>query len=84
MSSNDEILKELKKIVPKENFFKEPETSFNKLKAFELLYNISTFDFINKNKDISQIPIEAQDKWLNTIETHLVFGGNIEGITFKK
>jgi hypothetical protein len=84
MTNNDKLLNELKKIVPKENFFKEPETSFNELKEFELRYNISTFDFINKNIDISHIPIEVQERWINTLETHLVFGGIIDCNWYKK
>jgi hypothetical protein len=82
MTNNDKLLNELKKIVPKENFFIEPETSHNELKDFESRYKISTFDFINKNKDISHIPIEVRERWINTTETYLVFGGIIEGFSY--
>jgi len=75
-----ETVKELNKIVPKENWKEQPITSLNEINRYEELYGISTFDFFNKNKDISVIPIEVQGKWINTVDTYFNFGGKITGI----
>lgn len=83
ISNIDNILNELKKIIPKENFKKEPESSADELKQYEENYNLSTIDFINKNKDVSHIPTEIQDNWINTLENYLIFGGKIEGIDYE-
>jgi hypothetical protein len=41
---------------------------------------MSTYDFVNKKKDTSHIPSDKIEGWINTLETHLVFGGKVKGI----
>lgn len=75
-----EIVDELKKILPEENFHVEPETSKNKLIELEDKYGMTTFEFANMLKDISRICEEERYYWLDTMETLIFFGGIIEGI----
>lgn len=80
MTEMNDMLTELKKIVPPENFFEEPKTSLNEMRHFESTYRMSTYDFVNKKKDTSHIPPDKKEGWINTLETHLVFGGKVKGI----
>lgn len=75
-----QIVTELKKVIPKENFHIEPETSKSKLSEFEKRYNMTTFEFVNLKKDISNINEDERWVWLDTLETYCFFGGIVEGI----
>lgn len=76
----EDKLKELREVLPKSNFYRQPETSGKELKKLEDKYNLSTKDFLNKEygelgKDITE---EDTNKWLNESETYLLFGGEIK------
>lgn len=75
-----QIVTELKKVIPKENFHIEPKTSYSKLSEFERIYNITTYEFVNLKKDISNINEEERWAWLDALETYCFFGGIVEGI----
>lgn len=55
-----QIVTELKKVIPKENFHIEPETSKKKLSEFERKYTMSTYEFVNMQKDIYAICLKLQ------------------------
>ena len=75
-----QIVGELKKILPEENFHVEHETSKNKLIEMENKYGMTTFEFTNMTKDISHISEDERYSWLDTLETYCHFGGIVEGI----
>ncbi|MGE7840702.1 hypothetical protein ACQKNX_07915 [Lysinibacillus sp. NPDC093712] len=75
-----QIVTELKKVIPKENFYIEPETSKSKLSEFERKYNMTTYEFVNLKKDISKIDEDERWEWLDALETYCFFGGIVEGI----
>lgn len=74
------IVTELKKIIPKENFHIEPETSKKKLIELERKNEMTTYEFVNLKKDISNITEEERWIWLDTLETYCFFGGIVEGV----
>jgi len=75
-----QIVYELKKVIPKENFHIEPEASKNKLIEFERKYDMTTFEFVNLKKDVSNINEEERWDWLDALETYCLFGGIVEGV----
>ncbi|WGT37922.1 hypothetical protein QH639_19160 [Lysinibacillus sp. 1 U-2021] len=75
-----QIIDELKKILPESNFYKQPETSKHKLSEYERKYEMSTFEFVNLKKDISNISEIERLDWLDSMETYCNFGGIIEGV----
>lgn len=75
-----QIITELKKVIPIENFHIEPETSKKKLSEFERKYNMTTYEFVNLKKDITNINEDERLSWLDTLETYCFFGGIVEGI----
>lgn len=44
------------------------------------MYNITTYEFVNLKKDISNINEEERWVWLDALETYCFFGGIVEGI----
>lgn len=70
-----DILTELRKIVPAENFRKQPDFSVDVLLQLEKKYNLNTQDFLEKRYSIH---IEEEDvfDWLNEFENLVLFGGD--------
>lgn len=75
-----QMVTELKKVIPKVNFHIEPETSKRKLSKFERKYNMTTYEFVNLKKDITNINEDERWGWLDTLETYCFFGGIVEGV----
>lgn len=73
-----EILEQLREMLPNENFHMQPYSAEEQLLKLEKKYKISTFDFINKKKDISHIPLSDQDDWINILEVFILFGGCVK------
>jgi len=78
--SIQQIIRELKEILPESNFHVQPETSKNKLIELERKYDMTTYEFVNMKKDISNVSEDERYHWLNTLETYCNFGGIIEGV----
>lgn len=66
----ESIIKDLREIIPPENFFIEPETSLGILKELESKYQIDTEYFLNNKTNVSD---EDCQEWLNACENVYIF-----------
>lgn len=72
-----EMMKALKKIVPKENFRKEPETALGELIALERKHQINTQDLLASGFNHPSLTEEDIYEWINTFETFELFKGDL-------
>ncbi|WP_341960044.1 hypothetical protein NM897_09695 [Planococcus maritimus] len=79
-----ETLQRLEALVPSENFRKQPDTARKELLDFETEYAINTSDFLGNIGNISRIPADIQEIWLETLDTFLLFDGSIEELNHLK
>lgn len=76
----ENMLNQLKDILPSENFKVQPDAAHQELLLLESEYNINTSEFLKNPVCVEQIPREIRDKWINTLETFLNFDGSMEDI----
>lgn len=72
------MLNQLKDILPAENFKIQPAAARDELLQLEREYNINTSDFIKNNICTQTIPEDVAEKWINTLDTFINFDGAIE------
>ena len=76
-----EMIEQLKEIVPPENFHVQPKTAKDTLLALEFAYQINTQDVLNYTDFVQQkLSEELIEKWLNTYQTFKFFGGNSQDL----
>lgn len=76
----NEVMKQLRDIVPSDNFQEQPKTARNDLINLEKKYSVNTSDFTEKKVDISHIPLNVRDDWLETLDTYFFYDGLVEDI----
>lgn len=76
----EDILKQLKEILPAENFKVQPDTARGELIQLEKKYNINTSYFLETPLEDTNVSEEDCDKWINTFDTYINFGGVITEI----
>lgn len=74
----ENILRQLKEILPAENFKVQPDTARNELIQLEKKYNINTNEFLNMPIEDTEITEEVREEWINKLDTFINFGGSIE------
>lgn len=72
------ILKQLKEFLPEENFKVQPDTARQEILNLEKMYNVNTKDFFENPEFAKLIPEEICEKWINTFDTFITFGGSID------
>lgn len=70
-----EMIVELKKIVPAENFKKEPEYAMSTLLKLEEKHQLNTVDFLTGMR-IGELDEDTRWRWLNEYETFKQFNGD--------
>lgn len=76
----ENMLDQLKKILPAENFKIQPAAAREELLQLEREYKINTSDFIEDKTLTTTIPEEVREKWINTLDTFINFNGSIEDL----
>jgi hypothetical protein len=76
----ENMLKQLKEILPPQNFKNQPTAARDELLEFEKTYNINTSQFIEDKEKITSIPEEVREEWITTLDTFINFNGSIEDI----
>ena len=71
----NEILMELKKVVPAENFRKEPEYVTSALLELEAKHQLNTVDFLTGMR-IGELDEDTRWRWVNEYETFKLFNGD--------
>lgn len=74
------ILNQLKEILPAENFKAQPETAREELLQLEKKYQMNTSDFLVRKISMEIVPEEVQEQWINTLETFIQFGGSLKDL----
>lgn len=74
-----DTLKELRKIIPSENFKQQPNDSKLDLLYLEGKHKINTRDFLAKEYSLN-ISEEDKDKWLNSYSTFKLFDGQDDNL----
>jgi hypothetical protein len=69
------MIVELKKVVPAENFRKEPEYVTSALLKFEAKHQLNTVDFLTGIR-IGELDEDTRWRWLNEYETFKLFNGD--------
>lgn len=81
------MLKKLRDCLPNEQFKIQPDTARQELLNLEKTYNMNTKDFFENPRFAKLIPVKTCDKWINTFDTFITFGGSMDElnhlITFK-
>lgn len=75
----ENMLEQLKNILPEDNFKIQPATAQKELLQLEREYKINTSDFI-KGSTLVTIPDEVCEKWINTLDIFINFDGSIEDL----
>lgn len=77
--SIEEIVTELQKIIPEENFRKQPEHAMKEIVALEAKYRLNTVDVLTTlhNDNIAE---DDLDNWLDAYDTFCLFGGDEDDI----
>lgn len=70
MSSVENILNELRTIIPEENFHLQPDSSLKVIFEMENKYGLSSEDFLNFGSKSFNINLEDREIWLNNLETY--------------
>lgn len=69
-----DMLKELKDILPPENFKVQPQEAIKVIREYENKYGIDTRAFLLCKSSVSE---EDCDSWLSAYQTVLLFGGEV-------
>jgi hypothetical protein len=76
----ENMLKQLKEILPAENFKIQPAAAREELLQLERDYNINTSIFIQDTSLSMSVPEEVREKWIDILDTFINFNGSIEDI----
>lgn len=76
----ENMLNQLKEILPAENFKIQPAAAREELLQFEREYKINTSNFINDINLATTITEEDREKWINTLDTFINFNGSMEDL----
>lgn len=76
----EEMITQLKTILPAENFKNQPGDARTELIQFEKTYRINTSNFIQNEVCLEYIPEDIRDKWIKTLDTFINFGGTLKDI----
>lgn len=76
----ENTLRQLKDIIPIENFKAQPAVALDELLKLERDYKLNTSTFINDIKSTTTIPDEVREKWINTLDTFINFDGSMEDL----
>lgn len=76
----ENMLNQLKNILPAENFKVQPAAAFEELLELEKEYNINTSTFIASNDLASTLPEEVCERWINTLDTFINFNGSMDNL----
>ena len=76
----ENMLEQLKDILPAENFKIQPAAALKELLHLEKEYNINTSKFIKDKTIATTIPEEVCEKWINTLETFISFNGSMDDL----
>lgn len=76
----EDMLDQLKKILPAENFKVQPAAAREELLQLERAYNINTSNFIEDKTLPTTIPEEVREKWINTLDTFISFNGSMDDL----
>lgn len=71
------MLRELKEVIPAENFKIQPAAAREEILRLEKKYNVNTSDFIKNGVLIADTREDISEKWLNELETFITFNGNM-------
>ncbi|MGX5608733.1 hypothetical protein ACWKTZ_20200 [Bacillus cereus] len=69
-----DILKELKDILPPENFKVQPQEAIKVVREYENKYGINTETFLLCKDGVGE---DDCDSWLSAYQTMLLFGGEV-------
>lgn len=76
----DNMLKQLRDLLPAENFKVQPDAARCEIIQLEKKYNINTYDFLKTPLELTNITDEDRDVWINTLDTFINFGGKTSEI----
>lgn len=76
----EDMLNQLRKILPAENFKVQPAAAREELLQLEREHNINTSNFIEDKTLAITIPEEVREKWINTLDTFISFNGSMEDL----
>lgn len=71
------MLDELREILPEGNFKKQPDSALEEILKLEKKYSVNTQDVLN---DESLVRREIADRWIQLLETYLLFKGEMSKI----
>ncbi|WDF50931.1 hypothetical protein PQ460_00310 [Paenibacillus sp. KACC 21273] len=76
----DEMLNQLREILPVENFKTQPDSAHQELIDLEKTYRLNTLDFLNGKSNSMNFSEEIREKWINTLDIYIEFNGNINDL----